>query len=293
MANKEHDPVRIQLILGVLGFVGVLLGVVATIFAPIIQDNLRQRNQPSQTPIVIVATPTLQDTPIPTDTVPPGEPTSTPAPATPTLEPTFTLTPFDAGMDWLNNCISVLWKIYPESLGSTANGNCLAEPVVGALSVRDGKLVIFYNDKASSDGVIGMFVEIPSDSLVDFVLHLDNIESGELWTGVFADPKIDTNGVAVGAPAGKMDNSAFVIHKMPGDSRYTTGKTRKASGDYQFSFDVSPSSVTILLEKYTTLDTVPVSSTNGTRWLFIGYKVIAGQTNLISGSVSGLTITRR
>ena len=111
MANKEHDPVRIQLILGVLGFVGVLLGVVATIFAPIIQDNLRQRNQPSQTPIVIVATPTLQDTPIPTDTVPPGEPTSTPAPATPTLEPTFTLTPFDAGMDWLNNCISVLWKI--------------------------------------------------------------------------------------------------------------------------------------------------------------------------------------
>lgn len=287
--TEKNDGARIQLIVGVLGFVGVLL----TIFVPIIRDNLANNNQSTPTPIVVVVSPT-QDASLPTVTLPPDVPTFTPAPTdTPTLEPTFTPTPFDAGTDWLNECISVLWKVYPESLGSTTNGNCLAEPVVGALSVRDGKLVIFYNDKASSDGVIGMFVEIPSDSLVDFVLHLDNIESGELWTGVFADPKIDTNGVGVGAPAGKMDNSAFVIHKMPGDSRYTTGKTKKASGDYQFSFDVSPSSVTILLEKYTTLDTVPVSSPNGTRWLFIGYKVVAGQTNLISGSVSGLTITPR
>jgi len=293
MANKEHDPVRIQLILGILGFLGVLLGVLATIFAPIIQDNLRQRNQPTQTPIVIVATPTMQDTPVSTDTVPPGEPTSTPAPATPTLEPTFTPVPFAAGTDWLNNCISVVWKVFPESMGSSANGNCLAEPVAGAFSVRDQKLMIFYNDKASTDGVIGMFVEIPSDSTVDFTLHLDNIETGELWTGVFVDSKIDTSGVAVGAPAGKMDNSAFVIHKMPGDSRYTTGKTKKASGDYLLSYDVSPSSVSVILEKYTTLDTVPVSSTNSTRWLFIGYKVLAGQTNLISGNISGLTITPR
>ena len=293
MANKEYDPVRLQLILGVLGFVGVLLGVLATIFAPIIQDNLRQRIQPTQTPIVIVATSTMLDTPVPTDTVPPGDPTSTPAPATPTLEPTFTSTPFAAGADWLNNCISVVWKVYPESMGTATNGNCLAEPVASALSVRGQKLEIFYNDKASTDGVFGMFVEIPSDSLVEFTAHLENIESGELWFGVFADSKIDTSGVAVGAPAGRMDNSAFVIHKMPGDSRFTTGKTKKASGDYQFSFDVSPSSVSIILEKYTTLDTAPVLSTNSTRWLFIGYKVLAGQTNLISGSISGLTITPR
>lgn len=286
---EKNDASRIQLIVGVLGFVGVLL----TVFVPIIRDSMEKKNLPTQTPIIIYATPTQSDTPVPTDTVPPGEPTSTPAPATDTPVPTFTATPFPAGVDWANECISVLWKVYPESLGATSNGTCLAEPVAGALSVRGQKLQIFYSDKASTDGVIGMFVEIPSDALVEFTTHLDGIESGELWTGIFIEPKIDTNGVAVGAPAGKMDNSAFVIHKMPGDSRYTTGKTKKASGDYQFSFDVSPSSVSIILEKYTTLDTVPVSSTNSTRWLFIGYKVLAGQTNLISGSIADLKITPR
>ena len=41
MTDNKNDPVRIQLTLGILGFVGVLLGVLATIFGPIIQDNLR------------------------------------------------------------------------------------------------------------------------------------------------------------------------------------------------------------------------------------------------------------
>jgi hypothetical protein len=209
------------------------------------------------------------------------------------MPPTFTPTPFPAGVDWTNECISAIWKVYPDPSGATINGNCYGEPLAGALSVRNQKLEIFYSDRASTDQVIGIFVEIPSDALVEFTLHLDNIQAGELWTGIFVEPKINANGVAVGAPAGKMDNSAFVIHKMPGDNKYTTGKTRKDSRDYLFSYDISPSSVTVLLEKYTTLDTVPVPSTNTTRWLFIGYKVISGQTNLITGSISNLRITAR
>lgn len=293
MAKKESDPIRIQLTLGILGFVGVLLGVLATIFAPIIQDNLRERIKPTQTPVIVIATATQPDTPVPADTLPPNEPTFTPVPATPTLEPTLTPTPFDAGNDWLNECISVVWKLYPESTAATTDGNCYTEPVAGAFSVRNQKFEIFYSDKASTDQVVGVFVEIPSDSLVEFTMHLTNIEIGELWTGVFAEPKIDTSGVAIGAPAGKMDNSAFVVHKMPGDSRYTTGKTKKVSGDYPFAFDVSPSSVVVLLDKYTTIDTVPVSSTNNSKWLFIGYKVLAGQTNIVSGTISDLKITPR
>jgi len=287
--TEKNDATRIQLIVGVLGFVGVLL----TVFVPILRDSMAKKDLPTPTPIVIVATPTMVDTPVPTDTVPPGEPTSTPAPATPTPEPTFTPTPFAAGNDWLNECISVLWKVYPESVGTTTNGNCYGEPVAGAFSVRNQRLEIYYNDRASTDGVIGIFVEIPSDSLVEFTAHLNNIETGELWMGVFAEPRIDTSGVAIGAPAGKMTNSAFVVHKMPGDNRYTTGKFKKDSGDYLVSFDVSPSAVSVILERYNTIDTIPVSSTNSTRWLFIGYKVLAGKTNVISGTISDLKITAR
>jgi hypothetical protein len=287
--SEKNDSTRIQLFVAVLGFVGVLL----TIFVPIIRESMANKGQPTQTPIIIFTTPTLEDTPVPTDTVPPGEPTSTPAPTDTAVPPTLTPTPFPAGVDWSNECISAVWKVYPESLGATPNGNCYSEPFAGALSVRNQKLEIFYSERASTDQVVGMFVEIPSDALVEYTLHLDNIQAGELWTGIFVEPKIDASGVAVGAPAGKMDNSAFVIHKMPGDNRYTTGKTRKDSRDYLFSYDISPSSVTVLLEKYTTLDTVPVSSSNSTRWLFIGYKVVSGQTNVISGTVSGLKITAR
>jgi hypothetical protein len=284
--TEKNDSSRIQLIVGVLGFLGVLM----TVFVPIIRDSLANRQQPVPTPIIVIATTAVPNTPVPTDTVPPGEPTSTPAPTdTPTPEPT----PYPAGADWTNGCISVVWKVYPESLNSAANGNCFAEPVAGALSARGQKLEIFYNDKASTDGVYGIFVEIPADALVEFTVHLNNIESGELWTGIFAEPKIDTNGVAIGAPAGKLNNSAFVVHKMPGDERYTTGKFRKDSNDYLISYDVSPSAVAIVIEKYNTIDTIPVTSTNNTRWLFIGYKVVAGKTNMISGTISDLKITPR
>jgi hypothetical protein len=281
--TEKNDSNRIQLIVGVLGFIGVLL----TVFVPIIQNSLEKKTQPTPTPIIIVATPTLQDTPIPTDTVPPGEPTSTPAP---TDTPAPTATPFGAGEDWANGCISVVWNVYPNSLEAAKNDNCYAQPLAGAFSTRDQKLNVFYSDKPSTDGVIGMFVEIPASSTVNFTLHLNDIQAGELWTGIFAEPKVDASGIAIGAPAGKMNNSAFVVHKMPGDSRYTTGKTKKDDQDYLFTYDVTPSSVTVILEKYTTLDTVSVSSTNNVRWLFIGYKISAGQTNLVSGNIANLTI---
>lgn len=45
MEKKAADPVRTQLTLGILGFAGVLLAVLALIFAPTIQENLREKYQ--------------------------------------------------------------------------------------------------------------------------------------------------------------------------------------------------------------------------------------------------------
>lgn len=57
--RKEADPVRVQLIVGILGFVGILVTVLATIFGPIVQESLRQKNLPTQMPIIYTATPRL------------------------------------------------------------------------------------------------------------------------------------------------------------------------------------------------------------------------------------------
>ena len=138
--TKESDSTRIQLVLGILGFVGVLLGIMATIFAPIIQERLKQNGLPTQTPISIVASPT-QAPVIPTDTVPAGDPTSTPAPATHTPEPTFTAVPPVAlGEDWVKGCISTLWKPYPANTQLTEKGDgCWQEPVI-VFSAENGDL---------------------------------------------------------------------------------------------------------------------------------------------------------
>jgi len=291
MTNKESDPVRIQLTLGILGFVGVLLGVLATIFAPIIQDNLKQRNQPTQTPIIIVASPTVS-IPVPTDTVPPGEPTSTPAPTdTPTPEPTFTPVPLEAGKDWLSNCISTVWQVFPENTSFSTKDGCYNRPLANVFSARSQRLEVFFDGRVGADEVVGIFVEIPSDSLVEFTAHLDKIENGELWMGIFADKNIDSKGLVLAVPEGNMNNSAFVVRTLPGDDKYLTGKFKKDSGDYLVSFDVTPNVVNGILEIYNSVGTGSVPSE--TKWLFLGYRATAGGTNLISAYFSNLVVNPR
>lgn len=291
MAKKESDPVRIQLTLGILGFLGVLLGVLATIFAPIIQDNLRQRNQPTQTPIIIVATPTVS-TPVPTDTVPPGEPTSTPAPTdTPTPEPTFTPLPLEAGQDWLQNCISTVWKVYPASTSTSTNGTCYVEALAGVFSITDQHLNLFFDDKVTGEQTVGIFVKVPSNSIVDVNVHLEQIDVGELWVGIFARDDINSDGLLIAAPQGNPNNSAFAIRTMPDNDGPLTSKFKKDNGNYLFSFDVVPSKVGVTIEKYTTFNPVPVSSEE--KWLFLGYRALFGNTNHIEGDFFDLKITPR
>ncbi|NWG07347.1 MAG: hypothetical protein HXY35_11760 [Chloroflexi bacterium] len=288
MANKEGDPVKVQLIVGVLGFIGVLL----TVFVPIIRDNLEQRNQPTSTPIIIVATPTVVE--LPATNTPLPESTATTVPDTPTLTPTITPTPIpplEAGKDWLEDCLSVVWAVYPDSMAANTNGNCYVEPLADSFSVRSDHMEVFFNDRAETTSVTGIFVEIPPDSLVEFTVHLEGIDNGELWMGIFGDKTIETDGLVLAAPEGNMKNSAFVVRTLPGDDKYLTNKFKKDSGNYLVAFDVNPSKVTGLLEIYNTVGSASVPSP--TKWLFLGYRTSAGTSNFISGYFSDLVITPR
>src|SRR5574341_2055592 len=115
------DPAIIAALIGVCGTVTVT---VISLLAP----RLAPQPTPFPTaPVVFTSTSTTVPTPVPTDTVPPGEPTSTPAPDTPTPLPTATLPP--VGADWVNGCISALWKPYPTSIQPSQINGCLVQPV--------------------------------------------------------------------------------------------------------------------------------------------------------------------
>src|SRR5690349_3545746 len=119
--------------------IAALIGVTGTICVTIITLYANRIVPPPQSPTAIVQptwtaspvppTATIADTLVPTTTVAAGESTSTPAPDTPTAEPSFTPAPPAIGSDWANGCISVLWKPYPNTIQTTENNGCLAEPV--------------------------------------------------------------------------------------------------------------------------------------------------------------------
>jgi hypothetical protein len=293
MGNKEGDSGKnTQLIVAVIGLIGVLL----TVFVPIIRDNIKEKNLATQTPIIIVATPTTANTPVPTDTVPPGMPTSTPAPTStpvPLPIPTDTSEPaLAAGKDWLQNCISVVWMAYPDAATAGNDSRCYLEPVADVFAMRDQRFTVFYENKVSSAEVVGMFAEVPSDSVVELIVHLDEISVGELWVGMLGDANFDAKGLVVAAPEGNAKNSAFSVRTMPGVKELTlTNKFKKDTGDYLISFDVSPNSVVLTLEKYTTFNPVAVPSDK--KYLFIGYRALAPSTNHIEGSFFDLKITPR
>ena len=297
--TKKNGETNTQLILGILGFLGVIITSVLTIYAPVIQENIKQRNQPADAPpTALVVTATNPPTAVPTDTVPPGDPTSTPAPVTDTPVPTFTFTPapaLAAGEDWLQNCISTAWKVYPASQAVSDKDGCYIKFLDG-FSIRDQRLTLTITSKSvPTEETVGMFVEIPSNAVIDLNIHLANMDAGEIRTGIFQEADIRSQGVVAVIPAGNPKNSAFAVHSMPADIReYISGKFKKDSGDYLITFDVASGNVIVKFEKYTTVKPIDVQSdANGKKWLFIGYKAIVGKNNTMDANFFGLTITPR
>jgi len=287
--KKSLDPSIIAALIGVIGTIAVTL---ITIFA-----NRPVAPQPTPVPPTAVSyTDTVMPTVVPTDTVPVGEPTSTPAPDTPTPESTFTPVPvLGAGADWKAGCISTIWTAYPALESASSKDGCYINFVSG-LSVRDQRLQLSVNQKSvSSEELVGMFVQIPSDALIDINTHLGNIETGEVRIGIFQEPDIKSQGVMVAVPAGNPKNSAFAVHSMPADKReFISGKLKKDSADYLITFDVASGNTIVKFEKYTNVKPIDVQSdTNGMKWLFIGYKLVFGKPNTFDVNFFDLVITPR
>jgi len=234
----------------------------------------------------------IPPTAVPTDTAAPGEPTSTPAPATDTAVPTPV--PLEAGMDWLDGCISTVWTVFPSTTNFLTGNGCYGEPLAGVFSARDSQLEMFVEKSVSSAETVGIFVEIPSDSTVNLFLHLDKIETGEIWIGVFSQMNIQSPGYLVVIPAGNANNTAFAAYEMPQKERfYLSDKFNKAPGpgNYEIGLDVSPINVFARFEKYTSTRSVSVASEK--KYLFIGYQALFGKTNRLVANFYDLVITPR
>ncbi len=270
MEKKEIDPsARIQLIVGVLGLVGVLLSV----FVPIIRDNIKQSNQPTQTPIIIVATP-MQAQVIPTDTVPAGDPTSTPAPATDTPVPTFTTVPPVAiGQDWGAGCISSLWKPYPADITTVDKGNgCWQEPVY-KFSADSGSLFLVSQRNANGPvEVYGLFAPLSENGKVSFTIRLNKLDDVDFVMGVFAEPDVTQAGLLMSVPYGNNMKKLKILEldNITDQNGQGTVDLTQGSG-FPISFTFSESSVKGTVEPFVYVtDPFPLSSAQ--KWLFLGYR---------------------
>src|SRR5215211_7642847 len=128
--NRRIDPAIIAALIGVMGTVCVtLITLYINYFGPPINPS-PQPTVPVQPTWTTAPAATIANTPVPTDTVPAGDPTSTPVPDTPTPEPSFTPAPPAIGADWVNGCISVLWRPYPELAQPALGNGCLSQPIL-------------------------------------------------------------------------------------------------------------------------------------------------------------------
>ena len=273
------DPTIIAALIGVCGTVTVAL---ISIVAP----RLVPTNEPTATPTwtltsAVIFTPTITDTPVPTDTVPAGDPTSTPAPDTPTPEPTFTLaapTPPPVGADWINGCISALWKPWPTTIQTTEVNGCLSEPV-NLFFAADGRLTFLANGRFEDTQVFGMFAPIPANGIVSIKSFLRTLQDGEIWMGVFAEPTIESQGMIIVIPPGNVRERVLVQKTMPGQIELqSTQSFLQDPPVYDVVFDVNNGTVSTTILRDTVFNSLPVNSAQP--WLFVGYQVKRGNNRI-------------
>lgn len=266
--KKSIDPAVLAAIITVVG--GIVITLITT-FA----------NRPGAEPIPTVVptwtnvpTATIVDTPVPTDTVEVGEPTSTPEPPTPTPEPTFTPTPPPIGADWANGCISALWQAVPASNQTGQENGCLQQPI-GDFSVSDGRLSFLVNRRFEGGEIHGMFAPLGADGTVSLKVHLDALDKGELWMGVFAEPSTDSTGVIMYIPSGDITRRLLVMQPLPGGNKSQTKQFNQSSATYDVKFVYAIGTVQVsAMNDGVVFNPVPVTSSN--KWLFIGFRTVLG-----------------
>ena len=295
--NRRVDSTIIAAIIGVMGTLCVtIITLYASYFAP--------RPQPDPTAVIVQPTwtspptATITNTPEPTHTVPVGDPTSTPAPDSPTPEPTFTPLPPAIGSDWANGCISALWRPYPNTIQTTDNNGCLAQPLyfpeqVNLFFLENGSLKFSVNRNFESPQVFGLFAPIPANGTVQIDTVLRRAQEGEIWIGVFAAQNIESQGlVAVLPPDENPRRRELLQRKMPEQAELH--RLESFSDDptqdpprYTIVFELTNGEVRIQRLGETEFTTVPLGS--GQPWLFVGYQVAAGN-NRIDGEFARVVV---
>jgi len=270
--KSRIDPSIIAAVIGVCGTVMV------TLITLVINQRAPQTTPPTSITIwTPIPTSTITDTPVPTDTVPAGDPSSTPAPDTPTPEPTFTPAPPVIGEAWANGCISKLWVPYP-SIQTTENNGCLVEPV-HYFFANDRRLAFVVNNRFPNTDVYGMFAPLPANGTASIDVFLRNLQDGEIWMGVFAQPDINSQGMIMVIPPGDVNKRLLVQKTMPGQLEVQhTATFTQSSPSYNVVFQFGNGSVGTTIMRDTVFDALPVNGTP--QWLFVGYQVKKGNNRI-------------
>jgi hypothetical protein len=273
--KKSMDSAVLAAIITVTG--GIIVALITT-FANRLPAS--KQTEPSAVPTwTQVPTSTIANTPVPTDTVPAGEPTSTPAPPTATVAPSDTPQPPALGEDWANGCISSLWQVVPAGIQAVPENGCLQQPV-GDFTASNGRFSFLLNRKFSSAQVDGMFAPLSAEGTVSLKVHLDILEKGEVWMGVFSEPSIDSPGVIMVIPPGDVTKRLLVMKTMPGQSKGAQSQQyNQSSAVYDVKFTYKVGSVAVsAMNNSMVLNPVPVASPK--KWLFIGYQASNGVNNI-------------
>ena len=295
--NRRIDPAIIAALIGVMGTVCVT--VITLLANNFVSRPPSQATDPVQPPTWTVPPPSTDtNTPAPTDTVPPGDPTSTPVPDTQTPEPTFTPAPPAIGADWVNNCISVLWRPYPDMVLPTAGNGCYAGQInfpepVNTLYTEDLSLKFLVNRSFETTQIYGLFAPLPANGTVRIDTFLRRVQGGSIWIGVFAERDITSQGLVAALPEGEnVRNRPLVQVKMP--EQVETQRMESFPDDptqapprYTVVFELSNGEVRI--QKLGETEFSPVVLNSAQPWLFVGYQVTSGN-NRIEGEFSNLLV---
>lgn len=285
--NRRIDPAIIAALIGVMGTVCVTI---ITLLAPnFVQRPQQQATEPVQPTWTVPPTVTITNTPVPTDTTAPGEPTSTPVPDTFTPEPTFTPVPPAIGADWVNGCISVLWRPYPDTVQTAAANGCLAQPVLlsqpaNILYTETGSLKFRVEGAFQNSQVYGLFAPLPANGTVRIDTFLRRVQGGEIWMGVFAEPNLTSQGLVAVLPEGEnVRNRVLVQKKMP--EQVEVQRMESFAEDptqdpprYTVVFELSNGEVRI--QKLGETEFSPIMLNSAQPWLFVGYQVVPGNSRI-------------
>jgi hypothetical protein len=286
--RRGIDPAIIAAIIGVMGTLCVTL---ISLYANRLLPGISPQPQPTiiEPTWTVSPTATATFTPVPTDTVPAGNPTSTPAPDTPTPEATLTPLPPVIGADWVNNCISILWRPYPDTVQTSANNGCLVQPVnlsepVNLLFTEDRRLKFVVTRTFDSTQVFGLFAPLPANGAVRVDAYLRRIQGGEIWMGVVSEPNLMSQGlVAAILPGENVRRRELAQKKMPEQVEIQHLETfYEAAGQepplYSITFEFGNGEVRMQKLGDTEFSAVPLNSAPA--WLFVGYQVTNGSVRL-------------